>query len=177
MQAKIEMKRLPMILLCLGLSAGAAKADTRWCSAASTSSTYFFYPAMARMEKIEGVVISRVTMLPDGKVSHVEIVSGPPILAKALHDQMMKWTLRAETDNDEPCQTLVIADFRMSSPYGKNLLDEPKPAPTGVMRLLVEADSASERPDKTDPDQSDTRHADTRESRPPDNLESSSRRP
>lgn len=135
------MKRM-IVSLCLGSLACVSQAQSPWCSSVESSSTTFhFYPAMARMEKIQGVVIGRVTIEPGGKVQQVEIVSGPPVLAKALHDQMMKWTLRAETDNDDSCQTLVIADFRMSSPYGKNLLDEPKPAPPGVMRLLVEGDA------------------------------------
>ncbi|MGB6193905.1 MAG: energy transducer TonB [Terracidiphilus sp.] len=162
------MKRL-IVLLCLCACANLGRAQTRWCSSApSSASTYFFYPAMARMEKIQGVVIGRVTILPGGRVERVEIVSGPPVLAKALHDQMMKWTLRAETDNDEACQTLVIADFKISSPYGKNLLDEPKAAPPGVMRLLVEADDAAEH---------NADRADAQGAPPPDNLESSSRRP
>ncbi len=161
------MKRL-IVFLCLGVFASLGRAQTRWCSSAASTSTYFFYPAAARMGKIQGVVIGRVTILPGGRVERVEIVSGPPVLAKALRDQMMKWTLRAETDNDEACQTLVIADFKISSPYGKNLLDEPKPAPPGVMRLLVEADDAVEH---------DADRADAQGAPPPGNLESSSRRP
>jgi Gram-negative bacterial TonB protein C-terminal len=166
------MKRL-IVFLCLCSIACLSRAETRWCSTVGgNSSSHFFYPAMARMEKIQGVVIGRVTILPNGKVELVEIVSGPPVLAKALHDQMMKWTLRTETDNDESCQTLVIADFKMSSPYGKNLLDEPKPAVPGVLRLVVEADPETDAPANGAPDRADAQGA-----KPPDNLESSSRRP
>lgn len=184
------MKRV-IVSLCLGSLACLSQAQTHWCSSVgSNSTTFHFYPAMARMEKIQGVVIGRVTIEPDGKVEQVEIVSGLPVLAKALHDQMMKWTLRAETDNDDSCQTLVIADFRMSSPYGKNLLDEPKPAPPGVMRLLVEGDPAPETatdeaasgaPDRVGPDRvGSDRIAPDRVAEgatPAANLESSSRRP
>lgn len=163
------MKRL-IVLLSLGAVATLCPAQTRWCSSVGgSSSTYYFYPAMARMEKIQGVVIGRITILPTGKVQSVEIVSGPPQLAKALHDQLLKWKLHNETDNDESsCQTLVIADFRISSPYGKNLLDEPKPAPPGVMRLLVEADTPS------DPGLDQASNGTGTHPAPPDNLRSSS---
>ncbi len=162
---RTKMKRL-ILFLGLATSACLCPAETRWCSAVAgnSSSHYFFYPAMARMEKIQGVVIGRVTILPSGKVESVEIVSGPPLLSRALHDQLLKWTLRANTDNDDSCQTLVIADFKMSSPYGKDILDEPKPSPPGILRLTVEADPAPDR-------------ADTHDTTPPGNLQSRSRTP
>ena len=129
------------------------------------------------MEKIEGVVIGRATILPSGKVEQVENVSGAPMLAKALRDQMVKWTLREETENDEPCQTLVIADFRLSSPYGKNLLDEPKAAPPGVIRLLVEGDGEPEMASARAENGAARDRAAAHEATLPDNLESSTRRP
>jgi TonB family protein len=49
------------------------------------------YPSLLRYQQIGGLVRLVATVLPDGKVSKVEIRGGNPILAESASTAVMKW--------------------------------------------------------------------------------------
>ena len=69
------------------------------------------YPPIARAAHVTGIVIERVTFLPDGAVLAAETISGPPLIAKPVSNRLLRWRLKTETHGSEPCQALIVADF------------------------------------------------------------------
>ena len=49
------------------------------------------YPPEAKKAGIQGIVVLRTTIEKDGSVSHLEVVSGEPILAKAALEAVQQW--------------------------------------------------------------------------------------
>jgi len=52
------------------------------------------YPPLARMARIEGIAIVRVSVGPDGSVRQAEAVSGHPLLEKAAEENARKWKFK-----------------------------------------------------------------------------------
>jgi len=52
------------------------------------------YPLIPRMARIEGFVIVRVSVGPDGSVRQAEAVSGHPLLEKAAEENARKWKFK-----------------------------------------------------------------------------------
>ena len=50
------------------------------------------YPPLARQTRISGTVVAKVSVANDGKVDHVELVSGHPLLHQTVVDSLQKWT-------------------------------------------------------------------------------------
>jgi TonB family protein len=50
------------------------------------------YPPLARQTRISGTVVAKVFVANDGKVDHVEIVSGHPLLQQTVVDSLRQWT-------------------------------------------------------------------------------------
>jgi TonB family protein len=85
------------ILFTLGLVASLASAQqSNEPLPTVTAASVPFYPAIARMARIQGVVRLRVST--DGKrVSSVEVVSGPPLLARLANDNVKTWLFKPHT--------------------------------------------------------------------------------
>jgi TonB family protein len=50
------------------------------------------YPPLARQTRISGTVVAKVFVGNEGKVEHVEIVSGHPLLQQSALDSLRQWT-------------------------------------------------------------------------------------
>ena len=57
------------------------------------------YPQVARFARIEGVVEAKCKIREDGTVADVMILTGHPMLAPAVKDNLLKWTLRRVENN------------------------------------------------------------------------------
>jgi hypothetical protein len=129
----------PLVIAILLAAAAACHADSRWCSTTSKGpNDNLFYPPIAKAAQVQGVVVGRVLYRPNGKVENFERVFGPPLLADSVGKQLMQWTIKTDASGDEPCQTLVIAEFRILD--DRNVLKDP-PTETGAstFRITVEA--------------------------------------
>lgn len=128
-------------LLALGLIAFASlcHAEPRWCTVTGfVDRDSPVYPPIAKAAKVEGYVLAHIIYPTTGKVENVEIVFGPPMLLKAVCDTLMKWRVKTDATGDAPCQTLVIADFKIADP-GADATSPPPTPPPGVLRVSVTA--------------------------------------
>jgi TonB family protein len=75
------------------------------------------YPAIAREQRIEGTVKLRITIGQDGAVGNVEMLSGPPLLARAATDAVRQWRYSPTMLNGKPVQvhSEVNLVFRLSA--------------------------------------------------------------
>jgi hypothetical protein len=112
-------------------------AETRWCSIGKANTDTLIYPPVARVAHITGVVISRITFLPSGRVIAVDEISGPLFIAKNVSEQIKKWTVRTDARGEEPCQALLVAGFQI----GDAESNEPKakPVPPSIYRMEITA--------------------------------------
>lgn len=89
-------------------------AETRWCTVTSfDSKDVLVYPPIAKAARVSGVVVERVRFTPDGNILGYEPVFGPAMLSISLGRQMQLWHPQTTATGNEPCQTLIIAHFRL----------------------------------------------------------------
>jgi TonB family protein len=60
------------------------------------------YPKEAKDKHIEGTVILRATITPDGKVTKIQFLSGPAELKKSAMDAIEQWRYKPVCLNGEP---------------------------------------------------------------------------
>jgi hypothetical protein len=114
------MRGLLIMLLVVATSAAAFAEEPRWCSVSKKdpSNTLVYLPIAAAVE-VQGEARARIIYRPNGRVERVEPVSGSPMLAAALAQELPQWTVRSNAPSDEPCQTLVVAAFSLRLPRGR----------------------------------------------------------
>lgn len=74
------------------------------------------YPPVARAAKVEGDVVIRTTIDERGRVSHMDVVSGPMALRQAAQDALRQWRYQPSLLNGQPIsvQMEVTIRFRLS---------------------------------------------------------------
>ena len=60
------------------------------------------YPILANQARIEGTVRLKLVLDRNGVISRVDIISGNPVLARAAHDNILKWKFSAPCSGGEP---------------------------------------------------------------------------
>jgi TonB family protein len=83
------------------------------------------YPPLARQTRISGTVVAQVSLANDGKVDHVQIVSGHPLLQQSVADAIGQWTFSPQPG--EPRSFELRCEFVLDgSPSGhKGVANEP----------------------------------------------------
>jgi TonB family protein len=73
------------------------------------------YPESARAQKVQGKIVLKIRIRPDGEVEDIQLVSGPPELAKAAIDAVQQWKFKPQTANAKAAamQTQVTLSFRL----------------------------------------------------------------
>lgn len=73
------------------------------------------YPAEAEQAHLEGLVVIKASIGPDGTVKHVEPVSGPPLLTQAASDAVRWWRFQPYQVNEQavPVETTIEVDFQL----------------------------------------------------------------
>ena len=127
--------RLLILLLCTPRMCFAS----HWCVMKPVKADGPAYPPLAKVARVQGVVISRLEFNADGNVSKVEIVRGYPLLAKAVETRETNWIFTSDTGTDG-CQILVISEFSLSD--SENANDDKKSwpsTPPGIFRQRIRA--------------------------------------
>jgi protein TonB len=75
------------------------------------------YPQIARMTRIEGVVVIQAIISKQGRIESARLVSGPPMLAQAALDAVKNARYRPYMLNNEPTEveTTFSVNFRLSN--------------------------------------------------------------
>lgn len=75
------------------------------------------YPQIARMTRIEGVVVIQAIISKQGRIESARLVSGPPLLVQAALDAVRNARYRPYMLNNEPTevQTTFSVNFRLSN--------------------------------------------------------------
>ena len=72
------------------------------------------YPAGARGQRVEGVVVVRLRIDKDGRVKQADIVSGDPLLTQAALDAVRHWRYKPGTLGGSPTESEVTANINFS---------------------------------------------------------------
>jgi TonB family protein len=87
------------------------------------------YPVEAKRAGIEGEVVLRTTIAPDGSVSHLEVVSGNPLLVKPALDAVQQWRYKPSVTGT--IVTSVTINFTLAkdgvTPATESSSDSPTP--------------------------------------------------
>jgi TonB family protein len=80
------------------------------------SSAMPVYPSVARAAKVEGDVVIRTTIDERGRVSHMDIVSGPMALRQAAQDALRQWRYQPSLLNGQPISVQMEVTIRFRLP-------------------------------------------------------------
>ena len=117
-------KLVSAVILCL--PATTASAEPRWCPITGHGAQDTLrYPPIARVARVSGVVVGRLTYRSDGEVLGFVPVFGPVLLAKGMSDQIMHWTVQTTAVGTADCQTLVIARFTLADEIQQTAIVQP----------------------------------------------------
>ncbi len=62
------------------------------------------YPSIARSARVQGTVVLQAKISPFGKVTNLQVVSGPPMLRQAAIDAVKTWQYKPYTLNNQPTE-------------------------------------------------------------------------
>jgi len=72
------------------------------------------YPETARAQNLQGKVVLKIRIQPDGTVEDVQLVSGDPLLAQAAIAAVMQWKFKPQAEGDlAKMQTQITLNFRL----------------------------------------------------------------
>lgn len=73
------------------------------------------YPESARIRQLQGKVVLRIRIRPDGTVADAQLISGEPLLGQAAIDALKQWRFKPQKGSGEPgqVQTQVTLNFRL----------------------------------------------------------------
>ena len=71
------------------------------------------YPAIARQIRLEGAVVLKAIISREGKIEHIEVASGPALLAGSAAEAVRQWKYRPYLLNGEPVEveTQITVNF------------------------------------------------------------------
>jgi periplasmic protein TonB len=75
------------------------------------------YPLLARQMKVQGAVTLQALISRDGAIQHLEVLSGPTILAAAAREAVKQWHFKPYLQNGEPVETQarITVNFTIST--------------------------------------------------------------
>lgn len=75
------------------------------------------YPLLARQMKVQGSVILQALIGKNGMIQNLQILSGPPILAKAAEEAVRQWHFRPHYEGADAVETraLITVNFTIST--------------------------------------------------------------
>jgi protein TonB len=73
------------------------------------------YPAAARQEKVQGVILLDVVVGRDGSVLETRALNGPDVLARAAMDALRWWKFEPYSVQGKPAvvETTVVVEFKL----------------------------------------------------------------
>lgn len=87
------------------------------------------YPPLAKTAGITGTIVLHAIIARDGSMSHLEFVSGPPLLMRAAMDAVAQWWYKPTLLNGQPVEVdttiSVIFTLNGNSPVGTTGGDHP----------------------------------------------------
>jgi TonB family protein len=103
------------------------------------------YPDEAREKHIQGEVVLHIIVSRDGDVTHVDLVSGPPMLEAAATNAVRQWKYQPYLLNGHPMQvdTEAVVNFTLDS--SNSASDDAPPAAATDVRADTLGVLASER--------------------------------
>jgi protein TonB len=74
------------------------------------------YPAIAIQTRTEGTVLLHAIISRDGRITALEVLSGPPLLVQAALDAVRQWRYRPTYLGSEPVEvdTSITVIFRLN---------------------------------------------------------------
>jgi protein TonB len=75
------------------------------------------YPTLARQARIQGNVVVYAIIDKDGRVSHLQVASGHPLLVQSATEAVKNWRYQPETLDCKPIEfaTTITISFRLDN--------------------------------------------------------------
>ena len=107
----MQRQMLTLVLVLLGMLPAAPRAKAATPAARGVISRVPpQYPEMARRMHVEGTVVLRASVDPNGQVSQTSVESGHPMLAAAAEQALKRWKFAPAP---ELTKELITLDFRL----------------------------------------------------------------
>jgi protein TonB len=65
------------------------------------------YPPLAKQARIQGTVVLEATLGTDGRVEHIQVVSGHPLLVEPAQQAVAQWLYEPSYLNGRPVAVLL----------------------------------------------------------------------
>jgi len=76
------------------------------------ASTLPIYPAFAKQSNTQGDVVIRATINKDGRVAHMNVVSGPTSLRQAAIDALGRWKYEPSKLDGQPVEVQIFVTIK-----------------------------------------------------------------
>ena len=70
------------------------------------------YPELARRAHVEGKVVLECVIDTDGRITDIQVVSGPPLLTGAAVDAVRGWVYTPTTLNGQPIRVILTVTVK-----------------------------------------------------------------
>jgi len=101
------------------------------------------YPQEAREKHVQGDVVLKLTISPEGNVRDVSLVSGDPLLAPAAIGAVKLWKYRPFMSNGQAIgiETQAVVNFKLETPEDPGQVSSPDVLPAAGSGIAGEAPS------------------------------------
>ena len=72
------------------------------------------YPALAKMARVSGVVHLLGVIAKDGTIQNLQLISGPPLLARAAMEAVRQWVYEPTLLNGQPVEVIAPIDVNFT---------------------------------------------------------------
>jgi len=76
------------------------------------ASTLPIYPALAKQSNTQGDVVIKATIDKNGRVAHMNVVSGPTALRQAAIDALGRWKYEPSKLNGQPIEAQIFVTIK-----------------------------------------------------------------
>ena len=104
-----------------------------------TSAALPFYPPLARIANLQGEVVVKVTISPNGKPMEVGLVSGNPLLGKNAVENVQSWTFQPPGG---PLRREILFVYQLSPDLATGDFRNERVTFFGARKVIIETDPA-----------------------------------
>ena len=72
------------------------------------------YPPLAKAARVQGTVQFQATIGTDGRVTNLQLLSGPPLLVQAAMQAVQQWTYKPTLLNGNPAEVITTIDINFT---------------------------------------------------------------
>ena len=132
---------LQLLSLFAGIPVSAQAVEPHWCSFHGFSNPHpLSYPPIARLARVQGQSILRLTYTADGKIEGIEALFGPQLLNSLLIQQLNDQTVLTKDQGLDKCMSLLIISSHLEGSQEPLENKSEQAPPTSIWRVTLRAE-------------------------------------